>query len=302
MSDGSPAPSAAHDAAATGHRGDLWAARACVVAAALLWSTSGLFAKARIFDDWDPATRGLYLAFWRAAFAAGVLLPAARRVRWHVLLPVMIAAFTAMNVLYLSAMARTTAANAIWLQCTAPFWVLVLGPWVWREPFDRRNLLPLAFGAAGIGLILACELQSGTSGASRQGLWFALGAGVAYAVVVLSLRALRGEHPVWLVALNHLAAALALAPFVLRDGPWPSPAQLGVLAAFGVLQMGVPYVLFARGLQHLPSQEATLIALCEPVLLPVWVWLAWGEVPAWWTLAGGALILAGLLLRYGRRG
>ena len=76
-------------------------------------------------------------------------------------------------------------------------------------------------------------------------------------------------------------------------------AQLPVLGGFGLFQMALPYVIFARGLRSITSQEATVIGLLEPVLLPVWVYLAWGEVPAPWTVIGGGLILAGLLLRYG---
>jgi drug/metabolite transporter (DMT)-like permease len=67
--------------------------------------------------------------------------------------------------------------------------------------------------------------------------------------------------------------------------------------------MGLPYVLFARGLRHIPSHEGSGLALLEPLLVPVWVFLAWGrlstyEPPRWWTYAGGGLILAGLTIRY----
>ncbi len=67
--------------------------------------------------------------------------------------------------------------------------------------------------------------------------------------------------------------------------------------------MGLPYVLFARGLRYIPSYEGSGLALLEPLLAPVWVFLAWGhltsyEPPTWWTLTGGSLILAGLMVRY----
>lgn len=280
----------------------LWVGRAWIVGAALLWSSSGLFAKATIFHDWPAETRGLHLAFWRALFATVVLLPAARGIRWRPLLPVMALAFAGMNATFLSAMSQTTAANAIWLQCTAPFWIVLLGPMVARESFDSRNVVPLVLGALGIGLILTCELRRApTGGGTSWGIWLGLAAGVFYATVAMCLRALRGENPAWLVALNHAVSAAVLAPMVLGRADWPTPAQFAVLAGFGVVQMAVPYVMFARGLRLVPSQEATLIALCEPVLLPVWVWLAWGEVPAWWTVVGGGLILLGLVLRYATR-
>jgi drug/metabolite transporter (DMT)-like permease len=65
-----------------------------------------------------------------------------------------------------------------------------------------------------------------------------------------------------------------------------------------MFQMGLPYILFARGLQRIPGHEATGLNLIEPILVPLWTYLAWNERPAWWTIAGGALILTGLAVRY----
>lgn len=62
--------------------------------------------------------------------------------------------------------------------------------------------------------------------------------------------------------------------------------------------MALPYVCLVRGLRTVTSQEAILIALIEPIVLPIWVLLVWREVPEWWTIAGGGIILAGLLIRY----
>jgi drug/metabolite transporter (DMT)-like permease len=104
---------------------------------------------------------------------------------------------------------------------------------------------------------------------------------------------------VWLVVIVHLATAGILLPYVVYLGILPTLAQLPVLIAFGVLQMGLPYLCFARGLRSIGSQEATAIGLLEPLLLPVWVYFAWGQTPAWWTVLGAGLIFAGLIIRYG---
>jgi drug/metabolite transporter, DME family len=71
-----------------------------------------------------------------------------------------------------------------------------------------------------------------------------------------------------------------------------------ILAIMGAVQLGMPYFLFSKGLRTVSLQEASLIALIEPVLNPVWVVLTIGEVPSVTTLAGGAMILLGLGLRY----
>lgn len=277
------------------------AGRARILAAALLWSSSGLFVKSHLFEDWPLEQRGILLAFWRALFAGLVLLPFVRRPRWNWRIVPMTLSFTGMNICFLKSMTLTTAANAIWLQCTAPLWVFLWACTMGRERATRRDALPLCCGMAGTGLILAMEFTRAPAGTSMAGVSLGLAAGILYAGVVIGLRRLRSENAAFLVAANHLTAAVLLAPYYLGGGVHPSAEQLAAVAAFGVVQMGLPYLLFARGLHHVPGHEAALLALTEPVLMPLWVWLAWGEQPAWWTLAGGGLILVGLLARYARR-
>jgi len=269
--------------------GRLW-----VLGAALLWSTSGLFAKAPLWDDWPTEIRGPLFGFWRAFFAFLVLVPMIRRPRYSgYLLPLTIS-FASMNILYLVALTRTTAADAIWLQATAPWWVFFFSLFLLREAVVRRDLIPLVFGCLGVGTILFFEVR----GQAQTGVFCGLGSGVTYALVVMFLRQLRGEDPAWLVALNHAVAAVVLLPWVIYLNRWPSPGQLLVLAGFGALQMGIPYTFLIRGLRSITSQEATAIGLVEPVLMPVWVFLVWPEKNAWSTIVGASLILVGLVLRY----
>ena len=270
------------------------AGRLWVLAAALMWSTCGLFVKSGFFDDWPEQTRGGLLAFWRAFFAASFLLPLARRPRFRLALVPMTAIFTVMSITYLSAVTLTTAANAIWLQATAPWWVFLLSVGLLRQPVVRRDLTPLCFAALGVGTILFFEVH----GQAVVGVACGLLSGVTYGSVLLFLRHLRKENAVWLVGLNHAAVALVMLPWVIWLGIWPSPGQLIVLAAFGVLQMGIPYVCMARGLRTVSSHEAVVIALLEPVVNPLWVYLLGLETPRWWTVVGASLILGGLLLRY----
>jgi drug/metabolite transporter (DMT)-like permease len=77
-----------------------------------------------------------------------------------------------------------------------------------------------------------------------------------------------------------------------------SATQLAVVATMGVLQLGIPYWLFSRAVEKIPVQEASLIVLVEPVLNPIWVALAIGEIPSFATVVGGAFILASLAARY----
>ena len=109
--------------------------RLLILVAAVMWSTSGFFAKSPFFMDWPlqldgMPVRGPLLAFWRSVFATIVLLPFVRRPRWTPKLIPMVLAYAVMNYTFLNAMTLTTEANAIWLQHTAPVWVshIALGP------------------------------------------------------------------------------------------------------------------------------------------------------------------------------
>jgi len=281
------------------------AGRLLILTAAVLWSTNGLFAKAPLFADWPAEidgmpVRGPLLAFWRALFAALVILPFVRRPRWRIQLVPMVLAYAAMNYTFLNALTLTNEANAIWLQNTAPMWVFLIGVLVFGEPVHPRDRWLLGCSVLGIGLILWFEVR----GQSPVGVAYGLGGGITYAGVVLSLRYLRTEDGAWLMLLNNLVTAVLFFPFVLHHGIWPSGGQTLCLTAFGMIQMGLPYLLFARGLRYVAGHEATGIVLLEPILVPVWVYLAWRHVPSyefpqWWTLIGGVFILLGLVARYG---
>ena len=269
-------------------------ARGLLLLAVLMWSSGGLFAKSPVFLAWPEDSRGVLLAFWRALFASLGLFPFLRRPSWSWNLVPMTLCFLAMNIAYLTAMTLTTSANATWLQNTSPTWVCLISWLVLREQPRRADLVLLTFGILGVAFILTFEIR----GASFTGVLIGLAGGLFYAGVVLFLRQLRGHSAVWLILLNHLVTATALLPVPIALDIWPSGEQLPWLAAFDILQMGIPYVLFTRGLQIIPGGEASSIALLEPIILPLWVLLLWGEQPRWWTTVGGALILTGMLYRY----
>jgi drug/metabolite transporter, DME family len=269
--------------------------RLLVFAAAVMWSTSGMLGK--LIDLPGPT-----MACFRALFAGLFLLPFLRRraITFRLAMLGSVTCFATMNVCYVTSITLTTAANAIFLQYTAPGWMFLASVLVLREPLDRRSLVSLLIGLAGIAVIVW-----GTWQEASVGVLLGLISGVAYGGVAVFLRVLRDENPLWLTVLNHLVSGLLLLPFVLRQGEVALNAvsawQWIGLAVFGVAQMAVPYVLFSRALSVVTPQEAGLITLLEPVLNPVLAWLAVGEVPSNITLVGGAIIMCGLIWRYAGR-
>ncbi len=297
-------------------------ARLCLILAAVLWSLGSVFM--RLLREPlglgldEPLLTPLQIAFYRGLFGGMVMLALVYRVEVTFRLPMlgMVAAFAVMSGVYLSAL-DGPAANAIFLQNTAPVWVYLFAVLAIGERGDRRGWLAVVLAAAGATVIVAGNwprnLPSDFDGAQRNKqmlqLLLGLGSGVVYAIVVLFLRHLREHSAAWLVAINLLGSAAAIGLFVLMaDGPtafvgWataPSACQVMVLFVFGAFQMAFPYWLFARGLRTVSPQEAAIITLIEPLLNPVWAYLITPEkdTPNMWMLVGGTLILLALVWRY----
>ncbi len=277
-----------------------WAGRLQIFIAAVLWSTSGFFAQAPWFDAWPEEVRGVMLAFWRSFFAMLILLPLVRRPTWRWQMLPMVVCFALMVWSFMAAMVYGPAANAIWLQYLSPAWVLVGGVVLLREKVSAADGRMFLFCLGGVLLILSMEMYRGSA-------WYATAmgilSGVTFAGVVISMRSMRDVDPAWLITLNHSATVLLLLPWIWRQSATVPTASYVALGFFGVFQLSLPYLLFARGLRSTPSPEAAVLTLVEPILVPIWVYLAWHhhpsyEAPRWWTWAGAALILFGLLSRY----
>jgi drug/metabolite transporter (DMT)-like permease len=284
--------------------------RLCIAAAAVLWSLSGAFTKVLTQDTFlhvnEPPIATLpfagfdipvQIACYRVLIA-GLALSVTVRRRDVVFRPAMLGmllTFTAMNALFISAMALGTAANAILLQYSAPLWLYVASVFLLGEPSSVRGTVSTFLGVGGVGIIVAGGWQQDSLGVIALGL----GSGITYAGVLLYLRVLRSLPANWLTVWNHLLAGLLMVPLLLSLRP-PTPAQYAVLIGFAVIQMGLPYWLMAKGLQSVGPQEAGTITLLEPVFNPLWAYLVspGTETPELLTFIGGAVILGALALRY----
>ena len=275
--------------------------RLLIVAAAVLWSTSGMF-KCFLTEPTalglnEPPLRPMQIAAGRVLFAALALLPLLR-LRDVSFRPLMVGTaltFVAMNAMFMGAMVLGSAANAILLQYTAPLWLYILGVGLLREPADRRGVVAVLIGTLGIAVIV----YGGWQGEQATVVMLGLGSGLTYALILLGLRLMRDESPVWLTLVNHLTAAVVLFPFLVKDGV-PTLAQTAWLALFGSVQLGLPYLLMARGLRSVSPQEAGTLTLLEPILNPVWAYLVAPEKekPTIYIAVGGACILGALAYRY----
>ncbi|MCE9638306.1 MAG: DMT family transporter [Planctomycetes bacterium] len=267
-----------------------------VLAAAALFSTGGAALKSPTLTNWQVAgARGAI-----AAVAMLLMVPAARRA-WSPRTLLVGCAYAATLMTFAFATRLTTAANAIFLQSTAPLWMLLLSPWLLRETIRRSDVIFMAVLAFGLSLFFVGR-EEAVATAPNPVLGNVLGAvsGLTWALAVSGLRWLAKEEKADGAAAGATVAGnvicfLACLPFAW--GAWTAPGGAGTvhdwaaLAFLGVVQVALAYVCLTRGIRRIPAFEASLLLLLEPVLNPVWAWLVHGERPGGWALTGGALIL-----------
>ena len=260
-----------------------------VVGAATIWSTGGLFIKATTLS-------GLQISFGRSLLAVITVALVTRREgfglnRYTALASVL---YAALLVLFVLANKQTTAANAIFLQYTAPVYVLVLEPLLYKEKFRRRDLITVAICVAGMSLFFVGKLRP----QDVTGNLLALSSGVCFAFYFLLLRhsSAREVNRASSVIYGNLLVVVFTAPVSLAAFEHLSLADAGRIAYLGVVQIGVAYLLFtlamARGVRSL---DAGIISYIEPVLNPIWVFVFIGERPSNWALLGGAIIVAAVV-------
>jgi DME family drug/metabolite transporter len=271
-------------------------ARIQLLGAAFLFSTGGAAIKAAAFDGWQIASFRSGIA----ALALWLMTPWARR-GWTWQAALVGVAYAGCLTLFVLANRLTTAANTIFLQSTAPLYMLFLAPWLLKEPVRRQDLGFML--AVGLGLALffvGVEQPVATAPDPDRGNLLALGSGFCWALAVCGLRWLsagqgRGS-PAAAVVSGNLTAFLVSLPMALPVGSH-GLGDWALIGYLGVFQIALAYVFVTNAIQLIPALEASVILLLEPVLNPLWAWLVQRETPGAWALLGGAIILGATTYR-----
>lgn len=260
-----------------------------VLAAALLWSTGGLFIKATPLDAFQ-------LSFGRSLLAAVTVAVLTRREGFGVngLTLVSSVLYAALLLLFVMANKLTTAANAIFLQYTAPVYVMVLEPLLFKERFRRADVFVVAACVAGMSLFFVGQLRP----QDVEGNLTALASGACFALFLLSLRHRRASrvNRASSVIYGNLLLCLVTLPSFARVAGDLTTKDVLVVLYLGVVQIGVAYTLFTLGMARgVRSLDAGVVGYIEPMLNPVWVFLFLGERPSNWAVLGGTIIVAAVL-------
>jgi drug/metabolite transporter (DMT)-like permease len=264
-----------------------------VALAAVAWSTAGVLQRQLTLDT---ATQ----VFGRAAFAAAALLAyvavvergrVVQAFRSVGLAGVAVAVCVAIaSASFIAALNHTSVARVLFILAVSPMLAALLARVTLGEPITRRTVLAMAMALAGVALMLGAPGEGSLAG---DGLAFA--AALSFAVMVVITR---WRHDVSMAPATCLSQAILVVAFL----PFASPGAIGGddlawLAALGIGQIGLGFALLTVGARLIPAAQVGLITLLEVVLGPLWVWLALDERPSTPTLAGGAIVIAAIVLQ-----
>jgi drug/metabolite transporter (DMT)-like permease len=262
-----------------------------VAAAATCWSTGGLIARLVDPDPWTTI-------FWRGTFCAlfllgvlavtdrGRLRELFRRMGWPGI--AMALCFATASTCFIVALERTSVANTLIIQSTGPFAAGLLG-WLWMgERVRAHGWLAMTAALGGSAIMVSGSFASGTI----EGDLLAFVIALAFATATVVVRRHRDIRMAPAACLAAVFAALFALPSATPLEV--SAGDLGLLALFGAGQLGIGLILFTAGAQLIPAAEASLVAVLESILGPVWVWVLLGESPGVRSLIGGAIVLSAL--------
>ena len=279
-----------------------------LLAAALLFSTGGAAIKWTALTGWQVAS----FRSGVAALTIALLVPASRR-GWSLPVLAVSGCYATTMICFVVANKLTTAANTIFLQSTAPLYIMAASPWLLHERVRARDLLLMVVVAAGLVpfFLTGDDAASATAPDPARGNLVALTSGVAWAATMIGLRWLaagggardaadgapegKGDAAFATVLVGNLLAFLVCLPLALPAAG--GAADWAVIGYLGIFQIGAAYLFLTSAVRHVGALEASIILLAEPALNPIWAWLVHGERPSGWALAGGGVILGATIAK-----
>lgn len=261
-----------------------------MLACAVMWSISGIIIK---YIDWSPFTiagaRSLISAVVVVVFMmATKLKPVVNRnsVISGVFLSGCITCFVVANKL-------TTAANAIVLQYIAPVFVLIITAVFLKQKLKKMEIGVVAFTFGGIVLFFLGEISIG----GMLGNFVAIFSGLCMAICFIVNGTIEIDARMTGILVAHLITAAIGIPLGLATYNTVVTSQdLILILILGVVQLGIPYVLYAMAASRISPLSCSLIGMIEPLLNPIWVAVFYGEIPGLFALIGGVVVIVSVVV------
>ena len=260
---------------------------------AFLWSSSGLFIKILTLNAFQ-------ISFYRSFIAAITLLIISlvknKKVKFEFDKFTILASvfYAGILIFFVIANKLTTSANAIFLQFTAPIYLLFLEPFFLKTKFRRKDLITIIICVSGMVLFFMGRLEIG----NIYGNLIAIAAGVCFAMFSLFVKwkkTLGNENTIISIIYGNILVGIICFPLIFNELAISS-TQLYVLLYMGVVQIGISYFIFNIGIKYVSATEAMIIGMLEAIFNPIWVFFGVGEVPAATAIIGGVIIFTAILI------
>lgn len=262
---------------------------------AFLWSTSGFFIKYLTINAFQ-------ISFYRSLVAAITVLAITlarkgkMKIEFDGVSNLAAVFYAGILILFVLATKMTTAANAIFLQFTAPMYLVVLEPIFLKTKFSPKNIITIFISIAGMILFFFGKLELG----NIYGNLLAICSGICFAMFSLLLKYKRvkqkSENTLGTVVMgNALVAVLAFA--VIFPNLGLNLTEALILLYMGAVQIGISYIIFNEGIKYVSATESMIIATLEAVFNPVWVFIGIGEAPSVYSIIGGSIIFGAIIWR-----
>jgi drug/metabolite transporter (DMT)-like permease len=266
-----------------------------VCLSAICWSFGGTIA--RFIDNPDSWTVVFWRSFWAAAFLIAFMV---WRDGWRgtaalfagmgipgVLVGI---GFAIGSTSFIVALGYTTVANILLIQAGVPLLAALIAWLLFRERVAPATWAAIAAVIGGVAIMVS-ESFGGEVSPIGDGL--ALLIAISFASSTVITRRFAHVRMTPAVCLGTIIAG-TLAAFQ-AESLSVSMRDMGLLFAFGTLNLGLGLACFAFGARLIPAALAALLGTLEPVLGPIWVWLVHGEVPSLRTIAGGTVVFLALM-------
>lgn len=253
---------------------------------AIIWSTSGLGIK---LIEWGP----MAILSSRSILAAMVMLIYLRRPqftfsRWQLIGAL---AYIGTQLFFIAGTQLTTAANAIFLQFTAPVYVALLGGWLLGERPRKLDWIAMGLIFIGMGFFFGDDLSLGGTYGNILGVM----AGISMAIMAIALRKERNASPASLLLLGNILAGILGFPWLIQE-PFTQPT-VSIILYLGIVQIGMTFIFYSAAVKYVEALESMLIVSVEPILNPIWVFLVIDEAPGRWASLGGVIVMVAVLGR-----
>jgi drug/metabolite transporter (DMT)-like permease len=266
---------------------------ALVIAAAIAWSTAPFFTRLLAFDSWT-------ILFWRGLFGGGFialfLVVTGGRAGFRSLIGMrangwLVAGLSTLAMVsFIPALQLTSVANVAIIIAAQPFVAAAIA-WIWLgERASARTLLASLAALGGVAIVV-----SGAEAVTDyRGIGLACLMLLAIAAMTVAIRKHKETSMVAAAAVSNFLGCAVSIPFAHSIGS-VTTTDILIFAMFGLFQVALGLTFYALGSKLLPSGQASLIATLETPLMPLWVWLAFQEIPSLRALAGGAVVMGAVI-------